>query len=163
MSSQQLHIYSDGGYFEKKDTGGWAFVIYADNKELYRHSGWQKQTSSLEMELMAALQALEHLAEKAGQQLAQLNLDKPIILFTDSRIIIEGLMDKYPIWCKNQWRVKSGKTVIYKELWQKLSKLTSELNIKWQWVKAHNGIEGNTLADALARQAMTQSIPQLNC
>lgn len=161
MSKQAIHIYCDGGYEAHNDTGGWAYIVYqrkanqtqsikrlnpSDYQEIKRNSGWQKHTSSLEMELQAAYQAL--LAIKSSKE----NL-ADITLFTDSRIIIEGLEQKYPIWQTNNWQVKSGKTVIYKELWQALANLTTELNIHWQWVKAHSGIHGNVVVDELATQA----------
>jgi len=145
----KFHIYTDGGYFEKHDIGGWGLVIFENDKEVYRASGWQKQTSSLEMELVAAHKALEHV-----ERLSSSHISPRKTLYTDSRIIIEGLTQKYAIWCKNQWKVKSGKTVIYKELWQALSHLTEQQKVTWRWVKGHNGNLGNTIADNLAREAV---------
>ncbi|QCU90331.1 ribonuclease H family protein [Thiomicrorhabdus sediminis] len=161
MNKQAIHIYCDGGYEAHNDTGGWAYIIYqrktkppqsikrlssSDYRELKRNSGWQKHTSSLEMELQAAHQAL--LAIQTSKE-----IPTDITLFTDSRIIIEGLEQKYSIWQTNNWQVKSGKTVVYKELWQALANLTNELNVHWQWVKAHSGIHGNVVVDELATQA----------
>jgi len=60
--NDDYHIYTDGGYFEKQDIGGWGLVIFKNNQEVLRDSGWQRQTSSLEMELFAAQKALEHIA-----------------------------------------------------------------------------------------------------
>jgi len=142
-----IHIYTDGGYFEKLDVGGWGLVIYENNQEIYRDSGWQRQTSSLEMELFAAHQALKQLKHLESNSVCN-------TLYTDSRVVIEGLSEKYAIWCKNQWKVKSGKTVVYKELWQKISLLSEQHKIAWKWVKGHNGNQGNTLADQLARDAV---------
>ncbi|MEA1989974.1 MAG: ribonuclease H [Pseudomonadota bacterium] len=147
----KYHIYTDGGYFEKHDIGGWGLVIFENDKEVYRASGWQKQTSSLEMELVAAHKALEHVERLSSSYASPCKT-----LYTDSRIIIEGLTQKYATWCKNQWKVKSGKTVIYKELWQALSHLTEQQKVTWRWVKGHNGNLGNTIADNLAREAVTK-------
>jgi len=152
-------LYSDGGYFEKQDIGGWGWVMYKDSQEIYRDSGWQKQTSSLEMELMAAKNALEHLAETCSASCSEFHNTRKII-YTDSRVLIEGLTEKYDTWCQNQWRAKSGKTIIYKPLWQRLFRLTQQQKITWKWVKGHNGNEGNTIADDLARTAVNQR--QLN-
>lgn len=143
-------IYTDGGYFEKQDIGGWGLVIFQDDKEIHRASGWQKKTSSLEMELTAAQKALEFLPEITPNTSSSCTT-----LYTDSRILIEGLTEKYELWCQNQWQVKSGKSVVYKHLWQSLSRLGEQQQIKWQWVKGHNGNIGNTLADNLAREAVT--------
>ncbi|WP_158660976.1 ribonuclease H [Thiomicrorhabdus sp. Milos-T2] len=160
--NSKVTIYTDGGYFEKIDIGGWGLVIFENDKEVYRDSGWQRQTSSLEMELTAARNALEYLKSQNSMYSNQSEmtqhscLDSCNTLYTDSKIIIEGLTEKYSVWCQNQWRVKSGKTVVYKELWQALSSLTTSLDIHWQWVKGHNGNQGNTIADQLAREAVLQ-------
>lgn len=145
----KLDIYTDGSYLERQDIGGWGLIIYKDHQECYRTSGWQKKTSSLEMELTAAKVALQQLKS------ANLDLEKnQITLHTDSRILIEGLTEKYSLWCENQWKVKSGKTVIYKELWQSLKQLEDEQEVSFCWVKGHNGNQGNTIADQLAREAL---------
>ncbi len=150
-----IDIYTDGGYFSKKDIGGWAFVIYQNNQECWRLSGRKRNTSSLEMELYAALQSLIQLQENAKppSESTQFN----ITLHTDSRILIEGLQQKYTKWCADNWKVKSGKAVVYKELWQALFELISTQQVTLKWVKAHNGNSGNTLADDLARQAALAS------
>lgn len=155
-SLQNFAIYTDGGYFEKQDIGGWGLVIFQNDKEIYRDSGWQRQTSSLEMELIAAHKALEYIQNQNKQDSKAPQSCKT--LYTDSRIIIEGLTQKYALWCQNQWRVKSGKTVVYKDLWQTLSNLTQNLDVEWKWVKGHNGNQGNTIADQLAREAVIQRI-----
>ena len=149
--TMKFHIYTDGGYFEKHDIGGWGLVIFENDKEVYRASGWQKQTSSLEMEMVAAHKALEQIDKLSSHHSSPCKT-----LYTDSRIIIEGLTQKYTTWCQNQWRVKSGKAVVYKELWQALSHLTEQQKVTWQWVKGHNGNLGNTIADNLAREAVTK-------
>jgi len=154
------HIYTDGGYFEKLDIGGWGFVIFKNDQEILRDSGWQKQTSSLEMELYAAQKAIEKIsAIQANEQSLNhhyLPENLSTTLYTDSKILIDGLTQKYAIWCANQWKVKSGKTVVYKELWQSLSTLCSQYHINLCWIKAHNGNPGNTTADSLAREAVMQ-------
>lgn len=147
----KFHIYTDGGYLEKHDLGGWGVVIFENDNEVYRASGWQKNTSSLEMEMVAANKALEQLDKFSSCHSSHCKT-----LYTDSRIIIEGLTKKYSTWCKNNWRVKSGKSVVYKELWQALSRQTEQQKIQWQWVKGHSGNLGNTIADNLAREAITK-------
>ncbi len=146
-----IHIYSDGGYFEKQDIGGWGMVIFKDKQELLRLSGWQKHASSLEMELKAALNALQQL----NHSLSPLE-SYQITLFTDSRILIEGLSQKIKHWRQTHWIHKSGNPIKYQPLWEALDTLTQQHHIQWQWVKAHNGNHGNTLADQLAREAVTE-------
>lgn len=151
MPPLKIEIYTDGGYFEKHDMGGWGSVMFEQDREIDRASDWQKQTSSLEMELKAAVMGLEKLE-------TQLNTVRPrpyqVTLYTDSRILIEGLNRKIHLWRENHWTHKSGNRVKYQSLWERLEALTHQYQVGWQWVKAHNGNQGNTLADQLAREAV---------
>ena len=153
----KLNIFTDGAYFKNHSIGGWGYVFYCNQHELLRDSGMKKMTGSLEMELMAALQAIRSLAKLAKQRLPtqpqNYSSTLKITLHTDSRIILEGLFDKFTIWERNHWKVKSGKTVAYKTLWQELHDLTQQYSINWKWVKSHSGLKGNELADQLARKA----------
>jgi len=163
-------IYTDGGYFEKHDLGGWGSVIYQQGVESIRVSGWQKKTCSLEMELKASLNGLkqiEELLSKAVQ--ARSNLESAIAsstaqysitLYTDSRILIEGLSQKIHLWRDKNWIHKSGNPVKFRALWEQIERLTQAHQVKWLWVKGHNGNTGNTLADDLARDAVMTRLEQ---
>ena len=48
----------------------------------------------------------------------------------------------------------SKKDVKNKELWQKLDKLISQHQVKWNWVKGHSGDAGNETADLLANKGI---------
>ncbi len=156
MKAIQIHIYSDGGYFEKQNIGGWGAVIFKNNQEHMRLSGWQKITSSLEMELTAACNALHQLKKFSPPLSTESHFPFHITLFTDSQVLIEGLQRKIPLWRQHHWVHKSGNLVKYQALWETLEQLTQEYNVRWQWVKGHNGDLGNELADQLAREAITE-------
>lgn len=145
-----IEIYTDGGYFENLDIGGWGSVIFQQNAESERLSDWQKQTSSLEMELKAAVNALDRLHNK----IEPTHPPYQVTLYTDSRILIEGLTQKIHLWRQNHWVHKSGNPVKYQSLWEKLELLTHQYQVVWQWVKGHNGNKGNAIADGLAREAV---------
>ncbi len=162
-SRTQIHIYSDGSYFEKQNIGGWGAVIFKATptqkvpppsfQEISRLSGYKNNTCSLEMELEAACNALQslkkqlHLKDKKSASAYQ------ITLFTDSRVLLEGLHQKMSLWRQQNWIHKSGNPVKYQPLWESLDMLTQQYHVKWRWVKGHNGNLGNTLADQLARVA----------
>lgn len=157
---KHLHIYTDGAYFKNHNIGGWGYVIYCNEQTIGQDSGVKKPAGSLEMEMTAAIQAIKSIP-KVACKLSTHAHQRPqtqITLHTDSRIILEGLFEKYPIWERNQWVVKSGKTVVCKALWQELHHLTHEYAVQWKWVKGHVGIEGNELSDQLARKAVLQQI-----
>ncbi|NPA71185.1 MAG: ribonuclease HI [Gammaproteobacteria bacterium] len=161
-------IYTDGGYFEKHDLGGWGSVIYQQDVESIRVSGWQKKTCSLEMELKASLNGLkqiEELLSKAMQtrpslesSIACSTAQYSITLYTDSRILIEGLSQKIHLWRAKNWIHKSGNPVKFRCLWEQIEQLTLVNHVHWKWVKGHNGNRGNTLADGLARAAVINKL-----
>lgn len=154
-------LYTDGGYFDRISTGGWGVIAYQSQQpltdykqtpelELYRQADWQANSCSLEMELTAAISAVQSLESYLTQHAIR---RYKITVLTDSRILIEGLEQKLSLWQKNGWLLKSGNEVKFKNLWQTLNRLTAQHAIHWQWIKAHNGITGNVIADQLARDA----------
>ncbi|VAW50037.1 Ribonuclease HI [hydrothermal vent metagenome] len=173
----QIHIYSDGSYFEKQNIGGWGAVIFKATpsqkidtrvpssleqsqstlppppfQELSRLSGCKKHTCSLEMELEAACNALQSLKKLLNLTNQKTTDTYQITLFTDSRVLLEGLNKKMPLWRQKKWIHKSGNPVKYQFLWESLDELTQQYQVSWRWVKGHSGNLGNTLADQLARE-----------
>lgn len=149
-----LNFYTDGAYFKNNCSGGWGYIAFCNEQERYRDCGYKKTNSSLEMELLAAIKAIKSIPQVTG------DLENcPVTIHTDSKIIIEGLFEKFCDWERNHWKVKSGKTVVFKELWQELYKLTKNYDVQWRWIKAHSGTLGNELADQLARQAALKNMP----
>ena len=151
-----IHIYSDGSYFEKNKTGGWGAVLFeasSSQHEISRISGSKNDTCSLEMELTAANNALESLGKKLKEHSNNEKQAYHITLFTDSRVLLEGLDQKIQSWRQQNWIHKSGNPVKYQPLWESLEALTQQYQVNWCWVKGHNGNAGNTIADQLAREA----------
>ena len=154
----QIHIYSDGSYFEKNKMGGWGVVLFEATSSLHeisRLSGSKNNTCSLEMELTAANKALQSLEKTLKNNINKVKQGYHITLFTDSRVLLEGLKQKIQSWRQQNWIHKSGNPVKYQPLWESLETLTNQYQVHWCWVKGHNGNLGNTIADQLAREATT--------
>ncbi|MCF6344868.1 MAG: ribonuclease HI [Thiomicrorhabdus sp.] len=152
-----IHLYSDGSYFEKNKIGGWGAVLFKATPSLHevsRISGHKLNTCSLEMELIAADNALKLLKKQLDISTDKIALGYHITLFTDSRVLLEGLNQKIQHWRQKNWIHKSGNPVKYQSLWESLDALTQQYQVTWCWVKGHNGNLGNTLADQLARDAV---------
>lgn len=145
--SEFLKIYTDGGYDARRDLGGWAVVITNQSDERLTFQGQARHTSSLEMELTAAVSALEWLAEQSQHP-------DCMALFTDSKILIEGLEGKIARYRQQNWRHLSGRPVPSRPLWERLEQLTQQLPIRVHWIKGHARHPENLLADQLARDAM---------
>lgn len=140
-----LEIYTDGAYFKQRQLGGWGVAIYNDRQQLIDTlSGVQLSHSSLEMELIAAIRALQW--QQDTYPSASLSV------YTDAKILLEGLFEKYPIWQKNDWHSAKQTPVVFAQLWQQLYKLAQKAKVDFYWIKGHHNNPKNQLADQLARE-----------
>jgi ribonuclease HI len=106
-------------------------------------SGGASETTNNQMELMAAISALETL-ERAST----------ITVVTDSSYVKDGVSKWIHGWKRNGWKTAAKKPVKNVELWQRLDTARSRHNVTWEWVKGHAGHPENERADALARAGM---------
>ncbi|XP_038656265.1 ribonuclease H1 [Scyliorhinus canicula] len=98
-------------------------------------------------EIVAACRAIE--------QAKELNIEK-LVIFTDSMFTINGITKWIKSWKINGWKPSSGGSVINKEDFQRLDKLTSGINVEWIHVPGHAGFTGNEAADSLAKDGASK-------
>ncbi len=149
-STDSLRVYTDGSYHAQQNLGGWGVVIIDAHQKVWQYSGCKRHTSSLEMELTAAVFALQQLVDDSVSA-------KNISLYTDSKILLEGLEYKIEHYRRQNWIHKSGRPVESRELWLRLQHLSQSLPVSINWVKGHARNPGNLMADALARKALLTS------
>ncbi len=136
----EVEIYTDGACSGNPGAGGWGVVLRCNGveKEL---SGGEADTTNNRMELTAVIRALQALKKECR-----------ITLYTDSRYVMDGVMQWLPNWKVNGWRTANKKTPVKNvDLWQELESLLEKHQIKWIWVKGHNGHPENERVDKLAR------------
>lgn len=80
---------------------------------------------------------------------------KNITVKTDSRYVITGATDYLPRWKVSEWKKADGQQISNLEHWQLLDKKLCDLQargcaIRFEWVKGHNGDQGNEMADKYA-------------
>lgn len=146
-----VHVYIDGACRGNPGPGAWAAIlIYKEHeKEI---SGVEPHTTNNRMELLAAIQALQHLKKKCQ-----------VIVTTDSEYVRKGICQWVPVWKANQWRKKDKSEIKNLDLWQLLDNATKNHEIEWHWVKGHNGHPGNERADKLANIALDNWEKQQKC
>ena len=139
-----VEIYTDGACRGNPGPGGWGVVLIAGDrrKELY---GGEAETTNNRMELKAAIEALN-----------ALNGSRSVLLYTDSRYVMDGINDWMPNWKKRNWKTASKKPVKNQDLWQALDEAISRHKIEWRWVRGHTGVQGNEDADRLANQGIDE-------
>ena len=135
----EVVIYTDGACSGNPGPGGWGVVLrWQDTeKDLY---GGDPQTTNNRMELMAAIQALETLTRPSR-----------VIMYTDSKYVLDGITKWITGWQRNGWRTSAKQPVKNEDLWRRLVAALDGHEVSWQWVKGHAGEEGNERADELAR------------
>lgn len=138
-----IEIYTDGsclGNGTADAVGGWGAVLISGPQE--RHiSGEVQSTTNQRMELTAIIEGLK----------AVCSSDQEIHLYTDSAYARNGCTQWLPNWKANGWRTASKKRVKNQDLWQELDQLIEQMpNLRFHWVKGHNGHPKNELADRLA-------------
>ncbi|MBE6448706.1 MAG: ribonuclease HI [Alphaproteobacteria bacterium] len=140
-----VEIYTDGACSGNPGAGGWGAILRYGKveKEL---SGGEPETTNNRMELQAVIEALKALKK-----------DCDVVLYTDSRYVMDGVNEWLPNWKKNGWKTTNKKSQVKNiELWQELDGLLPLHKIKWVWVKGHNGHPENERVDKLAREQAKQ-------
>ena len=138
-----ITIYTDGACKGNPGEGGWgAYIEY--NNEKVKLYGYETETTNNRMEITAAIEALRYIKVKSN-----------IVIYTDSKYLMNGINTWIHDWKKNNWRTSSNKGVKNVDLWKIIDELNSNHSIKWSWVKGHSGNPGNDMADELANFAIT--------
>ncbi|EAP75934.1 ribonuclease HI [Roseovarius nubinhibens] len=148
-----LVAYTDGACSGNPGPGGWGVLMQAKRgAEVIKQrelSGGEALTTNNQMELMAAITALE-------------TLEKPstITIVTDSQYVKNGVTGWIFGWKKNGWKTSAKKPVKNVELWQRLDAAQARHKVTWEWVKGHAGHPENERADELAREGMAPYKPK---
>ncbi|TVR06669.1 MAG: ribonuclease HI [Salinarimonadaceae bacterium] len=137
--------YTDGGCHPNPGPGGFGVVFLAEiggEQRAYEISGGEVEATNNRMELMGAICAVETLPPRCS-----------LTIYTDSQYVARGMNQWHRAWVrKNFADVKNS------DLWKRLIAGCKGRNVRFQWIKGHNGNQHNTRADQLAtrgRKALT--------
>ncbi|MCC8126146.1 MAG: ribonuclease HI [Clostridiales bacterium] len=140
-----VQIYTDGAAKGNPEgPGGYGTILqFTDSKgrlhERELSQGYQK-TSNNRMELMAAIVGLE-----------ALNRPCEVELYSDSKYLTDafnqGWIDN---WLKNNWKRGKSGPVKNIDLWKRLLKAKAPHQVRFIWVKGHDGHPQNERCDRLA-------------
>ena len=142
--SKIIEIFTDGACSGNPGVGGWGAILrYGETqKEI---SGGERETTNNRMEMTAVIMALRALKRPAK-----------VLLTTDSQYVAKGVTEWMANWQKNNWKTADKKPVKNVDLWREMADLLKVHDIKWQWVRGHNGHPENERCDELAREAVAK-------
>ena len=143
----EIYAYTDGACSGNPGPGGWGVLMVAkEGSSVIKTrdlSGGTVETTNNQMELTAAIMALEAL-EKPSK----------ITIVTDSSYVKDGITKWIFAWKRNGWKTAAKKSVKNEELWKRLENATQIHDVSWEWIKGHAGHLENERADELARNGM---------
>jgi len=142
--SERVQLFSDGACRGNPGPGGWGAVLrFRDTeKELF---GGEPSTTNNRMELTAVIMGLQALKRRCA-----------VDVTTDSVYVKNGITQWIHNWKRNGWRTAANKPVKNDDLWRQLDEAAARHEVRWHWVKGHNGHPENERADALANQGIDQ-------
>lgn len=136
-------IYCDGACAgngtRETSPGGWGVVAVSAEGAVQVGHGSSAHTTNNKMELTAAIEALK--AQAKGVV---------VTLRTDSQYVIKGCTEWRAGWQRKGMKNSKGEAVANQDLWALLWAQVDARQVKFEWVKGHNGDAGNELADAMA-------------
>lgn len=146
----ELIIYTDGGCSGNPGPGGWGVVVIF-NGEARQLSGGEKNTTNNRMELTAAINALSIVKNTPDFK------NHKITVNIDSQYVKNGITVWIKGWKLKGWKTADKKPVKNQDLWIQLDELNSALNVSWNWVKGHAGIEYNEICDQLCQKEIAKN------
>jgi ribonuclease HI len=138
----EVQIYTDGACRGNPGPGGWAALLVAGERRK-EVSGAEPATTNNRMELKAAIEGLSALKRRSR-----------VLLYTDSKYVLQGITEWLPQWKARGWRTAAREPVKNQDLWEQLDAAAAAQDIEWHWVRGHSGHDGNEYVDALANRAI---------
>ena len=142
---KEVTIYTDGACSGNPGAGGWGAILDYNGrqKEL---SGAEPQTTNNRMELTAVIEALRALKEPCR-----------VLIVTDSQYVVNGIEKGWAeSWKQNGWRKKDKEPALNPKLWDALLELLERHEVRFQWIRGHDGHPENERCDALAVAGWTK-------
>jgi ribonuclease HI len=130
-----IEIYTDGASSGNPGPGGYGVILKSGTHYKEIAEGYRMTTNN-RMELMAVCKGLE--AIKAQNQ--------EVMVYSDSKYVIDSVEKKWVFgWVKKGFEGKKNK-----DLWLRFLAVYKNQNVKFTWVKGHNGHIENERCDELA-------------
>ena len=151
--SSIIEIYTDGSCHTQSKTGAWAAILLIDGREVFL-DGIEKQSTHNKMELLAIIEAIQFLQNKAIPW-------DGLRIYTDSQYAVQ-LVEREDRLRKQQFLTKTGRPIRNMELVQNYLSTIASGDIQLIKVKAHQkkgvSINYNRKVDQRVRKIMRREV-----
>ena len=139
---KKVTMYTDGGCSPNPGPGGYGIVlIYGEHRREF--SGGYRRTTNNRMELVAAIRGLQTLKEPCH-----------VTLFSDSQYVVNGISKGWAQrWKSRGWLLSDKRPAENIDLWEQLLALCETHQVRFEWIRGHNGHAENECCDRLAGEA----------
>ncbi len=137
----QISIHTDGSASGNPGPGGYGAVLQSGKhrKELW---GGYRLTTNNRMELLAVIVALEAL-KRPGME---------VTVVSDSKYVVDAVEKRWVF----DWEKKGFAKKKNPDLWKRFLQVYRQHQVRFKWIKGHNGHPLNELCDRLAVAAGQQ-------
>lgn len=137
----QITIYTDGAAQGNPGRGGYGVVLLSPPYRKELSEGFRLTTNN-RMELLAVIKGLEALKVEGCD----------VTIYSDSRYVVDAVTKGWVFG----WEKKGFKEKKNPDLWQRFLKIYRRHNVRFVWVKGHDGNTENERCDRLAVAAANQ-------
>ncbi len=142
-SAPEIRIFTDGACSGNPGPGGYGAVLVSGNHRKELAKGFRKTTNN-RMELLAVIEGLKSLKTR-----------RRVEIWSDSKYVVEAIEKGWARkWRDNGWRKADKKPALNPDLWQELLALLDMHQVKFLWLRGHDGHPENERADQLAVTAL---------
>ncbi|MEN9614224.1 MAG: hypothetical protein RLZZ347_531 [Candidatus Parcubacteria bacterium] len=152
---EKITIFTDGSSRGNPGPGGFGAVVVG-NDFVQEIGGRENHTTNNRMELLAVISALSFL-----DTITLSTNNYQLLLYSDSRYVINGATKWIFGWQKNGWITSQKKEVENQDLWERLFGAMRGKKIDWRYVGGHIGVSGNERCDEIATAFADNTSPKL--
>ena len=136
-----IHLFTDGSSRGNPGPGGYGTILRYGPHEKELTQGFRLTTNN-RMELLAVIVGLEAINRP----------ELPVLITSDSKYVIDSVEKR---WVFN-WAAKADfAKKANEDLWRRFLKVYAQRNVRWRWVRGHQGHPENERCDVLAVQSAT--------
>lgn len=137
-----IEIYTDGSSRGNPGPGGYGVVLKKNNHYKELSAGFRKTTNN-RMELLAVITGLEAIKKE----------NQNVTVYSDSKYVVDAINQKWVFG----WQKKGFKNKKNPDLWMRFLKIYPKHQVKFVWIKGHDGHTENERCDTLAVNAATSN------